>query len=179
MCMFNKGHVFPIKDLGEAKWLLGMHIERNRTQGWVRLSQEAYVNVILQRFRMQVCKPARTPYSAPVLEQGKDETIKFPFRELIGHYMYLSNMTRPDICHAVGYLSRYVSCFNESHVISVKRIIRYLKGTSNFGICFRKNYGSDRIRLYSDSDFAGDLQDRKSTSGELILMNGGPVVLVF
>ena len=63
-----------------------------------------------------------------------------------------------------------------NHVSSVKRIIRYLKGTSNFGICFRKNYGSDRIRLYSDSDFAGDLQDRNSTSGGLILMNGGPVI---
>ena len=120
--------IFPIKGLGEAKWLLGIHVERNRTQGWVRLSQEAYVDVILQRFRMQDCKPARTPYSAPVLEQGKDETIKFPFRELIGHYMYLSNMTRPDICHAVGDLSRYVSCFNESHVISVKRIISLFEG---------------------------------------------------
>ena len=154
------GSVFPVKDLGESKWLLGMFIEREREKGWIRLSQTSYVHVILNRFGMTECKPAKTPYSTEKFDHGQDEISNFPFRELIGHLMYLANMTRPDISQAVGYLSRFVSCFTSSHVLAVKHILRYLKGTSDFGITFRKD-AKYQIQLFSDSDFAGDQVSRK------------------
>ena len=169
------GSIFPIKDLGESKWLLGMFIERDHEKGWICLSQTAYINVILNRFGMTECKSAKTPYSTEKFDGGQVEVTKFPFRELIGHLMYLANMTRPDISQAVGYLSRFVSCFTNSHVIAVKHILRYLKGTVEHGITFMKDE-KFQIQLFSDSDFAGDQEDRKSTSGALILMNGGPVL---
>ena len=93
------------------------------------------------------------------------------YQSVVGSLMYLSVCTRPDIAYAVGTFS---SKPGKSHWMAVKRVLRYLKGTVNYGIIFK---GGERKNLmgYSDADWAGDRQDRKSTSGYLFQLAGGPI----
>ncbi|KAG2760472.1 hypothetical protein PC111_g25336 [Phytophthora cactorum] len=88
--------------------------------------------------------------------------------------MHLMTATRPDIAYAVGYVSRFMENPQEEHWVAVKRIFRYLQGTKTHGICFKPGNKID-FRGYSDADWAGDLADRKSTSGYTFMLMSAPV----
>ncbi|KAG3230714.1 hypothetical protein PI124_g24188 [Phytophthora idaei] len=88
--------------------------------------------------------------------------------------MHLMTATRPDIAYAVGYVSRFMENPQDEHWVAVKRIFRYLQGTETHGICFKPGDNID-YRGYSDADWAGDLADRKSTSGYTFMLMGAPV----
>ncbi|KAG3092999.1 hypothetical protein PI125_g16979 [Phytophthora idaei] len=88
--------------------------------------------------------------------------------------MHLMAAARPDIAYAVGYLSRFMENPREELWVAVKRIFRYLQGTKTHGICFKPRDNMD-FRGYSDADWAGDLADRKSTSGYTFMLMGAPV----
>ena len=90
--------------------------------------------------------------------------IDAPFREAVGALMHLTTSTHPDIAYAVSYVSRFMENPQVEHWMVVKRIFRYLQGTNTHGICYKP---SDKINFggYSDAEWAGDLADRKSTSG--------------
>ena len=96
------------------------------------------------------------------------------YQSHVGSLMHLATCTRPDIAYAVGTLARFCSKPNQSHWTAAKRVLRYLKGTSNFGILFRGNDTSALVG-YCDADWAGDIEDRKSTSGYIFCIAGGPV----
>ena len=98
---------------------------------------------------------------------------KVPYASAVGSLMYAMVCTRPDIAHAVGCVSRFVSNPGKEHWNAVKWIMRYLRGTSNMKLC----YGSDKHILvgYTDSDMAGDIDSRRSISGFLINFAGGAV----
>lgn len=96
-----------------------------------------------------------------------------PYRKLIGALIYLTNTTRPDISFAVSKLSRYCSNPGKIHWIAAKRVLRYLKGTANYGILYEKR--NQKIHAYTDSDWAGDTEDRKSCSGYAVMFAGGPI----
>jgi hypothetical protein len=99
------------------------------------------------------------------------------YRSLIGSLRYLCN-SRPDLAYAVGYLSRFMEAPREEHLVAVKRILRYVAGTVHWGLHYhlgRKNEGTPKLLGYSDSDLAGDINDRKSTSGLIFFLAGGPV----
>ncbi|KAG2802744.1 hypothetical protein PC113_g24459 [Phytophthora cactorum] len=100
--------------------------------------------------------------------------VNAPFREAVGALMHLMTATRPDIAYAVGYVSRFMENPQEEHWVAVKRIFRYLQGTKTHGICFKPGNKID-FRGYSDADWAGDLADRKSTSGYTFMLMGAPV----
>ena len=87
--------------------------------------------------------------------------------------MYLTS-TRPDIMHVVSLISRYMENPSEAHLLTAKRIFRYVKGTADFGILYKNSENSNLIR-FSDSDYAGDIDDRKSTSGAVFMLNSGVV----
>ena len=123
---------------------------------------------------MTVCNPVCTPYqlgwrcgddSAPL---GESE----PYAELVGSLLYLSQCTRPDISHAVGVLTRHMSSPKLAHWELAKRILRYLRGTWNFGLCY--NSGS-YLGGFTDSDFAGDVASSKSTTGCVFELCGAAV----
>ncbi|KAG6616793.1 Integrase catalytic core protein [Phytophthora cinnamomi] len=97
-----------------------------------------------------------------------------PFREAVGALMHLMTSTRPDIAFAVGYVSRFMENPQVEHWIAVKRIFRYLQGTKSYGLRFSPGKDID-FQGYSDADWAGDLSDRKSTSGYLFQVAGGPI----
>ena len=102
-------------------------------------------------------------------EEALDQPL---YQSVVGSLMYLATCTRPDIAYAVGMLARFSSKPNQSHWTAAKRVLRYLRGTVNFGILYR---GESGVLGYSDADWAGDADDRKSTSGYMFLIAGGPV----
>lgn len=95
------------------------------------------------------------------------------FKQIVGNLMYLTS-TRPYIMHAVNLISRHMENPTEVHLLVAKTIFRYLKGITYFGILYKYGEKSSMLR-YSDSDFAGDLDDRKSSSGAVFMLNSGAV----
>jgi hypothetical protein len=95
------------------------------------------------------------------------------YKQIVGSLMYLTS-TRPDIMYAVSLISRYMECPAEAHLLAAKRIFRYLKGTADYGILYKRDNNSTMIG-FSDSDYAGSLDDRKSTSGLVFMLNSGAV----
>lgn len=97
------------------------------------------------------------------------------FKQLVGCLMYLT-VTRPDLMFSVCLLSRFMANPRVSHWLAGKRILRYLKGTIELGIFYRRNEGGDmRLMAFTDSDYAGDLNDRRSTTGCVFLMGSGSI----
>ncbi len=169
---------FDIKDLGEASYFLGLEIERDRGNRRIWVGQTKYCIDKLEEFGMSACKPQSTPCdaNAHLSKQSKSVADEVPYMEVIGSLLYLAVNTRPDISYAVGVLSKYMSAPGEEHWIAAKRVLRYLSGTKNLGVVYGQ--GSPGVSAFSDSDFAGDVDSRKSTTGVVVVMNGGPVLWV-
>ncbi|XP_067940345.1 uncharacterized protein [Watersipora subatra] len=127
---------------------------------------------------MQDSNPVSTPADINV-KLLKYDGISKPvdskkYQAMVGSLLYASVATRPDIAQAVSEVSKYNSCPTEAHLTAVKRIIRYIKGTLTTKLCYNK---SDETKVigYSDANWAGDLDNRCSTSGNVFLMSGGAV----
>ena len=126
---------------------------------------------------MSDSKPVGTPVDlgSHLLKATEDEEAleQQLYQSLIGSLMYLSVCTRPDLAYTVNTLARFSSKPNRSHWTAAKRVLRYLR-TANYGIAFTKSE-SGKCLGYSDTDWAGDQEDRRSTSGYLFQMSGGAV----
>jgi Reverse transcriptase (RNA-dependent DNA polymerase)/Integrase core domain/GAG-pre-integrase domain len=168
--------IFEARDLGDAKLFLGMEIERDRGAGTLKLSQKKYAHDVIARFGMADAKPASLPLS-PGVKLSRDtgsplDVLAFPYREVVGSLMYLSVCTRPDISQAVGALARYMSCPMKEHWDAAKAVLRYVKSSTGVGIQFG---GSKGLQGYCDSDYAGDIDTRRSTTGYAFVLNGGVI----
>ncbi|GAU44417.1 hypothetical protein TSUD_100640 [Trifolium subterraneum] len=169
---------FEMSDLGELSYFLGMEFVKT-SKGYF-LHQKKYVEDILKRFHMSNCNPAITPMETGLKlskitnEELVDSTL---YKQIIGSLRYLCN-TRIDICHSVGLLSRFMSEPRTSHLTAAKRVLRYVKGTSSHGILL-PNQSNNSVKLkaygYSDSDWGGDQDDRKSTAGYLFMLGNSPI----
>ena len=111
---------------------------------------------------------------SPSTEPKKEEMKQVPYTSAVGSLMYAMVCTRPDLAHAVGLVSRFMSNPGKEHWNAVKWIMRYLRGTSKMRLCFGSS-NKPVLMGYTDSDMAGDLDTRKSTSGYLITLSGGAV----
>lgn len=129
------------------------------------MSQKKYVLDLLKKYKMEDCNPVNTPMDKDVTfeKTDGDANQRRPHRELIGSLMYLAVATRPDIAHAVNVLAQYIECHGETHWKVTKRILRYLKGTLNYGIVFRKS--DIEPTVYVDADWGRCKIDRKSYTG--------------
>ena len=174
---------FEMKDLGEASFVLGIQIHRDRSRGILGLSQKNYIETVLKRYGMLDSKPGDTPvakgdkFSLNQCPKGKLETQEMktiPYASAIGSLMYAQVCTRPDIAYIVGVLGRYLSNAGMDHWKAAKRVMRYLKRTKDHMLTYRK---SDLFEIigYSDSDFAGCQDSRRSTSGYVYLLGGGAI----
>ena len=103
------------------------------------------------------------------------ETENVPYREAVGSLMFLAIVSRPDIAYSVNLVSKYLNKHNSEHWGAVKRIFAYLKGTLDYGIEYCSGGSNLNLVGYSDADFAGDVETRRSTSGFLFELAGGPV----
>ncbi|GKB26309.1 retrovirus-related pol polyprotein from transposon TNT 1-94, partial [Tanacetum coccineum] len=173
---------FEMKDLGPTNKTLGMQIHRDRVSRKNWLSQKSYVKKILQRFSMQDYKPISTPFPtdvklsskmSPSSEKERMEMSRVPYASVVGSLMFVIICTRPDIAHAVGVVSWYMAEPGREHWEAVKRILRYVKGTSDVALCFGDSYLI--VTGYVDSDYAGDLDGSKSTTGYVFTLFGGTV----
>ena len=174
---------FEMKDLGEASFVIGIEISRDRSRGTLGLSQKAYINKVLERFSMQSCNPVNVPLQkgdkfslsqCPGSDLEREHMKGMPYASLVGSLLYAQVCTRPDISFAVGMLGRYQSNPGIYHWKAAKKVLRYLQGTKDYMLTYRK---TDHLEVigYSDSDFGGCLDSRKSTSGYVFLMAGGAV----
>lgn len=154
---------------------VGIKIARNKQLGTIHISQPDYIRKLIVRFHMTDCHPLAVPAdpNCRLDESATESNEKFPYKEAIGSLMYLTTVSRPDIAFAVGQASRHCENPNRQHWAAVRRILAYLQGTQDYGICFGQT--KDDLCGFSDSDYAGDPSTRKSTTGYLFLLNGGPV----
>jgi hypothetical protein len=164
---------FRIKDFGLAKYCLGIQIEQNENE--ICLSQAGYIREILKRYRMEDCKPVLTPLAvgsklSELHSEDDNEDTNFPFRELIGALMYVAVGTRPDVSHAVSVLSQFSNCYRKKHCTAAKRVLRYLKGTIDKKLIYRKN--QDNLTCYVDADWANCEIDRRSYTGSTFILSG-------
>lgn len=164
-------------DLGQISNILGINVlQREGTTGRIHFSQKKYIKGLLEKFNMENAKTVSTTIE-PNLKITKemcptteDKNVQC---QLVGGLIYLANATRPDIAFAASTLSRFCSNPGEEHWLIAKRILRYLKATSKYGITYIKD--DENIKAYTDSDWAGDIDDRKSCSGNVITLSGGPI----
>jgi hypothetical protein len=148
---------------------------RNRKERISFLSQEAYAEEILERFGMTDCKSVATPGVSLEIPESEKKSFenKTLYMQVCGSLSHLQNCTRPDITFAVGMACRKMQDPTEQDWMAVKRILRYIKGTSTFGIKFGSS--TDKVTGYGDADWAGCHESRKSTSGYVFLMGNGAV----
>ena len=155
---------FEMSMMGELTYFFGLHIKQ--TKDGVFINQSKYARELLKRFNMNSTASKTTPMSTTTVldkdEDGKSVDTKV-YRGMIGSLLYLT-ASRPDIMFSVCLYARFQSNPKESHLKAVKRIMRYLKDTLDFGLFYSKSSTFDLIS-YSDADFAGSKSDRKSTSG--------------
>ncbi|UYV80953.1 K02A2.6-like, partial [Cordylochernes scorpioides] len=169
---------FKIKNLGPIKYFLGVEISYP-DENTIILSQGKYTMSILERFNMMECRGVSTPLDnsipitkkdCPTTDKEKDEIKHVPYRELIGSLLYLANSSRPDMTFAVTKLAQFCSNPGERHWQAAKHILRYFQATKNVSLIYKR--GSDDILAFSDSDWANDIDDRRSTSGSPVTING-------
>lgn len=166
---------FKMKDLGKLSYFLGIEFEQG--DGYVKMSQKRYIQKMLEKYGMSDCKPRATPCEHKP-EQGCDEPVDSrKYREVVGSLIYLMMCTRPDICWIVTKLSQHLSSPLEVHWVAVKHVLRYLKGTVDYELCFRKSKHGLKLIGYSDADWASSEDDRRSTSGYCFSLNEkGPLI---
>ncbi|CAH9097660.1 unnamed protein product [Cuscuta europaea] len=161
---------FEMTDMGLMSYYLG--IEVKQSESGIFIGQEGYAKKILENIKMDDCNPINTPVDCGVkLSKFGDEEKVEPtiFKSLVGSLRYLT-CTRPDILYGVGFISRYMEDPRTSHWKAAKRIFRYIKGTLNFGL-FYNSCKDFKLVGYSDSDWAGDVDDHKSTTGFVFLLD--------
>jgi hypothetical protein len=126
---------------------------------------------------MESCKPVKTPFEVKPcreVENGQDCIVELkPYRELIGCLMYVMLTTRPDLNAAVNFFSRFQINATDAQWFGLKRVLRYVQGTIDLGLCYNKGYDV-ALTGYADSDWAGDT-DRRSTTGYLFEVYGATV----
>ncbi|KAK2970044.1 hypothetical protein RJ640_014984 [Escallonia rubra] len=173
-----QGHLsreFKMKDLGPLKYFLG--IEVSRSNKGIFLSQRKYALDLLRETGMLACQPVDTPVEEGLklrIESNQVPVDKGRYQRLVGRLMYLAH-TRPDLAYALSTVSQYMHNPGEQHMNAVLRILRYLKSAPGQGILFTKNEDHQSVDVYTDADWAGAVDDRRSTSGYFTFVGGNLV----
>lgn len=177
---------FEMEDMGEAGFILGIDIRRDRAARTISIGQAAYVTAVLQRHGMADCKPA----VAPMSRDAAGELVKSPddlvvaeattreYQAIIGAVMFAMLCTRPDIAFAVTRLAQYASKPSPAHMVALKHLMRYLRGTINQRITYTGSgsvTGQPALVGYCDADWGQRLDDRRSVTGYVFLLAGGAI----
>jgi hypothetical protein len=165
---------FDMTDLERMRYFLG--IEVLQSSNGIFVGQKKYVETILTRFKMDGCNSVNNPIVPGTKlcnDHGGSKINNTIYKQIVESLMYLTT-TRPDMMFVVSLLSRYMECPTELHLQAAKRVFKYLKGTVSFGVFYKKG-GFEGLNVYSDSDYAGDVEDRKSTSGYVFMLSSGVV----
>lgn len=169
---------FRMADLGPCHFYLGMTIQRNRSKKSLSLSQSPYIKKVIYEAGMENCAPVSTPIAVSTLEPApKDykasDDDRHWFAKVIGSLMYIMLGTRPDIAFAISLCCRFMANPTAAHITALKRVLRYLKGTITLVLTYRGDLKP--LAGYSDSDWAGDVQTRRSTAGYIFNLGSGAI----
>ena len=171
---------FPMKDLGAPQLFCGVQVIR-RGKNLIGVHQADYVHGLLRRFGFDAARPVPVPTATARLDCVRPATAKeraamddVPYREAVGCLLWLATNTRPDIAFAVHQVARCVADPRPCHWTAVKRIYRYLQGTSGLGLLYDGSSTAPVLETFSDSDWAGD-STRRTTSSTIINALGTPV----
>lgn len=176
---------YEVKDLGDPSFILGMAIHRDPITKSITLSQKTYLTRVLERFKMTECSPRYTPLlsgiiltaeMSPKTDIDRAFMVDKPYGQLLGALMWAQAATRPDLLFAVNLLARFQSNPGPAHWKALLHVLAYVKGTLDYKIVYSRELGgSIKPTGYVDSDYGGDLDTRRSTSGYVFMMAGGPV----
>lgn len=167
--------VFRMVDLGDLNYFLGIEVLRG-VEGDIQLSQRKYAEAVLKRFGMDQCKPLGIPLlpKTSLVSCAEGDQVEYPYREVVGSLMYLMVATRPDLAAAVSMVSKFLERSGKDQVEAVKRILRYVRGTVDMCLGFKKGM-SLQMYGYVDANWGGCLESRRSTSGYVFLLAGGAI----
>ncbi|KAJ9524212.1 hypothetical protein QJQ45_004986 [Haematococcus lacustris] len=168
--------VFDIHQLGPVEQFLGMRISRDRAARQLVLSQEQYALSVVDRYGLADSRPRAVPLSTA--EQLQREGVQqqseggHSFAEVIGSLQHLAVVSRPDIAHAVGVLSKFMAAPTKEHWRVLRGVLRYVADTAAMGLMYGASAG---LVGFCDADFAGDTDTRRSTTGHVFMLHGGAV----
>ena len=168
---------FEMKDMGNINFCLGVSIRQSEDRNEIWMHQKTYIKDMLVKYELHNAKVVSTPADLNVKLMKDDGVSKkvdpLKYQSMVGSLLYLAIATRPDIAYAVAIVSRFNSEPTEAHLTAVKRIFRYVKGTIDYALKYGKN--ENDLVGYSDADWAGDQESRRSTSGNLFILSNGAV----
>jgi hypothetical protein len=175
---------FSMKDLGEAAYILGIKIHRDRSKRLIGLSQGTYLDKVLERFSMENSKKGSLPLTSgttlsrsqcPSTLEEQEKMQKTPYASAIGSIMYAMLCTRPDVAYGLSLTSRFQANPGLAHWIAVKNILKYLRRTKDSFLVYG---GQDQLVIdgYVDASFQTDRDDSRSQSGYVFCLNGGAVI---
>lgn len=159
---------------------VGLEIERNREKRQIKIGQRKYIKKIIEKFNLNDAKPSSIPADPGLCRNKSDQTYddatgSIPYREAVGSLLFAARVSRPDIEFSVNRASQFLTKYGRQQWLEVKNIIRYLKGTLDYGIVFSDSGSEHTLVGYTDADYAGCIETRKSTSGFVFMLNGGPI----
>ncbi|KAJ9532258.1 hypothetical protein QJQ45_010342 [Haematococcus lacustris] len=166
---------FKLKDLGEARWFLGMQLTRDRAEGTIKLDQHKFIQELVTANSKSAAhsKPLPMAPAVKLVREGDAlDTTLHHYSALVGSLLYLTCCTRPDIAFAVGALARHMSAPTKQHWAAACSVLCYLKGTADQGLLFG---GVSGLQGFSDADYAGDKDTARSTTGYIFTLNGGAI----
>lgn len=180
--IFHLRQRFEIKTM-DPSCFVGLEIRRERNRGEMFITQKHYIERVAKRFSLDNSKDVATPMIpnqqlciAGAMDGKSHDTVEVPYKEAIGSLMYAMIGCRPDIAHSVNFLARFSEAPKMVHWNAIKRVIQYLNTTSCLGIKYEKNNNKTGLECHVDSDLAGDIDTRRSTSGYVISYNGCTII---
>lgn len=164
---------FEMTDMGKMKFFLG--VEVNQSSEGIHICQKKYTKEVLERFNMWNCNSVKNPMvpGTIITKEGSRGVNATLYKQLVGCLMYLT-VTRPDLMFVVCLIARFMADPREEHMMAGKRVLRYLKGTMEYGVFYGRSSTMELLG-YTDSDYARDTDDRKSTSGYVFMVNGAAI----
>ena len=178
------GSCFSMKDLGEAAYILGIKIYRDKSKRMIGLSHNTYIDKVLNRFSMQNSKGGFLPMcqgislsktQCPTMKDERDRMSKIPYASAIGSIMYVMLCTRSDVSYALSMTSRYQSDPDESHWTTIKNILKYFRRSKDTFLIYGGQEDELVINGYTDASFQSDKDDFRSQSGFVFCLNGGAI----
>jgi hypothetical protein len=176
---------YKVGKVEDGRYFVGLHIRKNELNACIY--QQRYTEAVVKKYEDYIKRESSTPMGSNLdLRRMDEEITRKPYREVVGALLYLSNGTGPDIAYAVGMLSRYMEKAEEKHWEAAMKVISYLKGTAKVGIEYSLQSGTNlfegelklsglKLEAYVDSDWGTDKDGRKSITGYVVKMLGGPI----
>jgi hypothetical protein len=168
---------FKCTDHGPVKYFLGFNVIRDVENRRLTISQEHYVESVLEKFNMSTSKPEKTPLPANFQPQIATDAEHLqakhhPYPAIVGSVMYAAAVSRPDLAFAANMLARYITKWSLEHYRAAKHLLRYLRGTADLGLTFDVGGDEQPLTAMVDADWGGCAETRRSTTGYLSFVFG-------